>query len=72
MPKTIMNFAELPPQGFAFMTPLQRFDYKVRLAVLEVLGTKTVGTWNVNAVLNHIHADVSDLTAPADNPPTTK
>lgn len=72
MPKTIMNFAELPPQGFAFMTPLQRFDYKVRLAVLEVLGTKTAGIWNVNQVLGHIAADVENLSAPADSPPATK
>jgi hypothetical protein len=60
-----MRFADLPPQGFAFMTPLQRFDYKVRLAVLEVLDTKTAGTWNVNTALGHIAADVEGLTATA-------
>jgi hypothetical protein len=54
MPEDIGAFAALPPQGYAYMTPLQRFDHKVRCAVLEVLGTKTAGTWNVSEALRQI------------------
>ena len=65
----IGRFASLPPQGYTYMTPLERFDHKVRCAVLEVLGTRTAGTWNVNEALRQIMVDVDGLSA--DAPPET-
>lgn len=61
MSKDLQHFAALPPQGFAFMTDLQRFDHKVRCAVLEVLRGKTVGCWNVAETLRQIEKDLGGL-----------
>ena len=48
----------LPPQGYAHMTGMQRFDHKVRCAIIELLDEQSVGSDNIIIALQMIVGDL--------------
>lgn len=51
-------FVELPPQGYQYMTTLQRLDHNVRVAIVNAFDGQKVGKWNVEQVLRGIIKDM--------------